>query len=308
MGVLCGAIGVSKISELEIDADKDWQARGITNLKEIAVGMSKGDLGVRGDSIILKLVPGTVTYVLTSAGPGNLPAWMPAPGPLEKWLPEWIELSHTESIKTVSHSLARPLAMTSAHAESYVDDPSKLIKVTKVNIGLSKTVTTGITPDHSITKPGAITTQYGIVMLVGGAVAEDGGVQTDETAQAKSPATNDMTLLSLVPVVDDCYYFGHANKFDIARVNIGQSGVGVWTITWEYWNGAWAALAGVNDGTNGFRAVEGWHDVSFTEPGDWALTTIQGMNLYWIRARVTSYTSITQQPLGTQAKIEIIGG
>jgi hypothetical protein len=31
-------VGVTKLSELEIDADKDWNAKKITNLSELSVG------------------------------------------------------------------------------------------------------------------------------------------------------------------------------------------------------------------------------------------------------------------------------
>jgi len=90
------------------------------------------------------------------------------------------------------------------------------------------------------------------------------------------------------------------------KLNIGTAGAGVWTIVWEYWNGAWVALAGVTDGTTSFTAAAGNREVTFTRPGDWALTAILAMNLYWIRARVSAYTSIVTQPLGTQSWIRII--
>ncbi|MBA7670779.1 hypothetical protein ES703_78926 [subsurface metagenome] len=50
--------GVIKLSELEIDGDKDWQGRKITNLKAIADGMVKGDIVYRG-SDILERIPAT---------------------------------------------------------------------------------------------------------------------------------------------------------------------------------------------------------------------------------------------------------
>jgi hypothetical protein len=74
------------------------------------------------------------------------------------------------------------------------------------------------------------------------------------------------------------------------------------TIVWEYWNGtAWTALAGIADGTSGFEAAVGNHDVTFTVPTDWAIYEIEGYYLYWIRARVSVYNSITTQPKGGQA-------
>ena len=138
--------------------------------------------------------------------------------------------------------------------------------------------------------------------LMGGAVADDGGLQTDETVAANNDAANDMTLLPAVPAINDAYYFGDDITFPKLRLNPGTNGAGVWAIAWEYWNGAvWAALPNVNDETNGFRGGTGTKYVSWTLPGDWALTTVKGMNLYWVRARVSSYTSVAAQPRGTRS-------
>jgi len=78
------------------------------------------------------------------------------------------------------------------------------------------------------------------------------------------------------------------------------------TMQIEYWNGAaWAALPGVSDGTSGFM-VSGNKQVTFIQPGDWAQTNVGGIaNLYWIRGRVSAYTSIVTQPKGNRAFIWI---
>ncbi|GAJ13443.1 unnamed protein product, partial [marine sediment metagenome] len=139
---------------------------------------------------------------------------------------------------------------------------------------------------------------------VDGAIADDGGDQTDETTQANSPDTNDMTLLPLVPAVNDAYYFGLSSLWDWLCLNIGTAGAGTWTIVWEYWNGStWVSLpSGYYDTSNGFRNG-GKQSVSFVRPTDWATSSIMLMDLYWVRARVSAYTSVTTQPLGTQAWI-----
>lgn len=142
----------------------------------------------------------------------------------------------------------------------------------------------------------------GFISLAG-AVADDGGVQTDETEDANDSGANDMVLLPAVPAVNDAYYFGSLYQFDTLRVNIGTQGAGTWTITWEYRksDSTWAALSGVADGTNGFRAAPGNRDVTFTVPSDWMIDAVKRIEAYWIRARVSSYTSVTTQPRGTQA-------
>lgn len=131
------------------------------------------------------------------------------------------------------------------------------------------------------------------------AIADDGGVTTDETTAAGNATVNDMTLLPAVPAVNDAYYFGSLSLFDSIGITIGTAGVGVWTITWEYWDGdSWDALAGVSDGTAGFTVTG---RVDFTRPDDWAQTTVATFSAYWVRARVSAYTSIVTQPKGTQA-------
>lgn len=135
-----------------------------------------------------------------------------------------------------------------------------------------------------------------------GAVAADGGVQTVETTASNSAAANDMTLLPAVPVVNDAYYFGSNYTYSILTLNIGQQGVGTWTVTWEYYDGdGWSTIPSVVDDTSGFKATVGNHDVSFAPPSDWSITTIQSISAYWIRGRVSAYTAITTQPKGTQA-------
>lgn len=137
------------------------------------------------------------------------------------------------------------------------------------------------------------------------AIADDGGVQTDETVAANNGTANDMTLLPATPAVNDAYYFGDGDMFDWLSLNIGTAGAGTWSGAWEYWNGSnYVALTGVYDTSNGFRA-SGNQSVAFVRPGDWQTSTILLNDLYWIRYRITSYTSITTQPKGTQAWVGV---
>lgn len=140
---------------------------------------------------------------------------------------------------------------------------------------------------------------------VGGGIAhDDDGVDTDETTETNSAAINDMHLLPDPGAVGDGFYFGLANPFDWLCLNIGTAGAGVWTITWKYWDGdTWEALTLKYDQTDNFRAAAGKHWVHFERPGDWALKTIEALNLYWIKGEATAYSSMTTQPLGTQAWI-----
>lgn len=72
--------GVTKLSQLEIDEDKDWQTKAITNIKDLGEALSIGNILVKsktGEGIekILKLTPGNKHQLLCSNGPGKVPHW-----------------------------------------------------------------------------------------------------------------------------------------------------------------------------------------------------------------------------------------
>ncbi len=143
---------------------------------------------------------------------------------------------------------------------------------------------------------------YNVDRAMDACVASDGGVMTTETTACNNATANDITLLPAVPASNDAYYFGYDYRTRKVTVNMGTPGVGTWTLTWEYYNGsAWTALAAVTDGTTNFTAAAGERDVTYTYPTDWAQTSVNSLTKYWIRARVSAYTSVTTQPLGTQA-------
>lgn len=86
MGMLYGGSGclltklATKLSELTIDADKDWDGKGISQLKELALGMQKGDVFFRQVGVLVKLSPGSIGHELTTHGPGLSIAWEAPPG------------------------------------------------------------------------------------------------------------------------------------------------------------------------------------------------------------------------------------
>ena len=67
------------LSGLEIDADKDWQGKGINNLKELSAGMRKGDILTHNGTGLVKLSPGNIGDELTSGGPGQDTTWKAPP-------------------------------------------------------------------------------------------------------------------------------------------------------------------------------------------------------------------------------------
>jgi hypothetical protein len=298
--------GITKLSELEIDTDKDWQSRGITNLGGVAAGMAIGHVVQRNGGKLQTLAPGPAHTVLTSEGPGHLVVWAPGGTYFERYLPVTVDLEHDEGL--IAPDLTKGLTATiaSSFARAHGDAPGDMIKRLTPALVLANAEAI-VTPDGDHQETPAMGSSFSLKIVVDGAVADDGGVQTDETSAARNPTQNDMTLLPAAPTIDDAYYFGHAKRFDVVWLNIGTQGDGVWVISWEYWNGAaWSALADVVDNTNGFTALVGLRDVSFTRPGDWAAADVGGVSgLYWIRARVSSFTSINTQPRGNQAWVEI---
>lgn len=87
MGILMGTSGcllivprtTSRLSELEIDVDKDWNGKGIFNLKEFDNDMNKGDVVYHNGTRLVKLSPGSIGHELTSCVPYGI-AWRPPPG------------------------------------------------------------------------------------------------------------------------------------------------------------------------------------------------------------------------------------
>ncbi len=141
---------------------------------------------------------------------------------------------------------------------------------------------------------------------VEGAVQQDGSVFTEFTTEAQSAALNDLPLLPSAPSVNDAWYFGCDNPCSIITTDIDTPGVGTWTITYEYWNGvSFAGLANVDDRTSGFTS-SGKLSTSWDMPSNWATRTTTGSSVssYWGRARVTAFSSISTQPLGSRQRYE----
>lgn len=121
----------------------------------------------------------------------------------------------------------------------------------------------------------------------------------------------DVNLFPSYPAVDDAFYIGAASKFCKAELNISQARAGTATISWEYWDGSsWSSLT-VQDDSNGFSAGTSTYIVSFVPPSDWtANTTGNGPNSntgYFIRARISAFTSQNTQPQLTQGWVYHLG-
>ena len=135
---------------------------------------------------------------------------------------------------------------------------------------------------------------------------DSGPTYADKTSEARDVTNNDVPLLPATPAVNDATYFGSAHKFDTLVFQLGTSGVGTWTITYEYYSQSssdWVTLT-VTDGTSAFTNLSNT-SVTFNIPSDWIKNTVNSQEAYWIRARVSAYTSITTQPLAKNVEMYV---
>lgn len=117
--------------------------------------------------------------------------------------------------------------------------------------------------------------------------------------------------VELVPLdssaVGDITYFASVDKFNRLSMNLTTPGAGGWTITWEYWNGAWVSISPAPTGNVTFQV--GQLVITVLGDGhlaDWATTNLNGTDvvfpdaaLYYVRARVAAQTVFTTAPLAT---------
>ncbi len=194
--------GITKLSQLQIDTDKDWGGKGITNIRHIAAGAGIGHVAQHNGLILETLPPGLANYVLTSAGPGNRVVWMPGGMYLNRYFPVFIALSKATQkpftasrVKNIASPMAAPYGLEERVNPSWFHRLEPAISILR---GTQKPFSPAHTQDLPKTLAGRLIT---LDMPVNGAVADDGGVQTDETASGKSRLSRDQYY----SVNDDSY-------------------------------------------------------------------------------------------------------
>ncbi|AGG07369.1 hypothetical protein [Dehalococcoides mccartyi] len=75
MSLLAIAKSVTALSQIEIDIDKDWDAKEILNIGSIVAGMTHGDFVYYDGSILARLPAGSPGHNLQCLGPGKNPRW-----------------------------------------------------------------------------------------------------------------------------------------------------------------------------------------------------------------------------------------
>lgn len=110
---------------------------------------------------------------------------------------------------------------------------------------------------------------------------------SDKTTEFNNSDVNDFYFFPSSEQVDDGFYYGlSSRKFDGLKLNIYRAATGSAT-AWEYWNGtAWVVIPGVTDNTS-MLTVVGTNTVEFTAPSDWEETSVNGVEMYWVRSRVS---------------------
>lgn len=112
----------------------------------------------------------------------------------------------------------------------------------------------------------------------------DGAAFGDVSAEADSEGGAPFDALQ---DADDVLYLGKNTPFKEVYADLAVNGAYT-GLAWEYWNGsAWVALAVAGAGAN----LDQDGPVTFTPPVDWAKTTVNGQNLYWIRVKATAVTT-----------------
>jgi hypothetical protein len=274
--------GISRLSQLQVDVDKDWQGREITNLKAVAQAMGNGDIAYRGSSVLQTLTAdaGNGYNFLKSRGPGLSPVW--------EDIEELIQYMTGAANRAVAFSLVVPQPV-SMHTHTSLFGGGQ-----------------AYAPQMNIPAPLLVgVTGATLIRAVAGAASHNEDVgDIDETTEANDAAPNDMTLLPSDGAINDYYALGDTAKFDAVCFLVGTAGAD-YTLAYEYSKGAgaWGTLDILHDSVNEWGST-GRCWLTFSRPADWATDTIAGIaGVYWIRARVTSVGVGFVQPLGTQAWI-----
>ena len=143
-------------------------------------------------------------------------------------------------------------------------------------------------------------------MNPGGVLLYDTGVYTDFTTEARSNTPDDVDLSDGAGTI---LYIGYKEKFYAVKILVSTAGVGSYTIQApKYWNGAaWVNLQFSTGEQNHFKTAETIHIGGFPEePDDWAKTTVDGTELYWISMETLAGTQ-SQKPMAQRIYLKIVG-
>ena len=143
---------------------------------------------------------------------------------------------------------------------------------------------------------------------VGFAFQDDGGVFTDFSTECNEATTNDCDPFPATPEAEDAFYLGHATKqFAQIQMTSTTQGSTVMTVLWEYYDGdSWETLTMPRQDVVDFDETTGTYFNNFLVPSDWATVEIKSQTAYWVRARISAFTSVTTQALLGQAWLGLV--
>lgn len=133
------------------------------------------------------------------------------------------------------------------------------------------------------------------------------GGYTDFTAEAKQSTPDDVDLSDGVGTK---LFIGYKTVFHAVKFVVSTAGVGSYTMQApKYWNGAaWVSGIFADGELNDFKTAENVAMAGgLSGPDDWALTIVDGTQLYWISMETLSGTQ-SQKPLATRIYLAIVGG
>ncbi len=208
-------------------------------------------------------------------------------------------------IAAPDHTHNENAPLVTVYKQASGDAPADYISRRLATLGLVDAQSVHAGPDRSNNENAPL--RAALSILCDGFVEETAAaVQTDKTAQARDATANDLNLCPMSDTVLDKIYVGSNYPFWQAQFLVGTVGAGNWTDVTYYWNGAWVAVVGEIDGTSSFlHAPAGLKTITHTPQGDWALSVIQGMNLYWLMIRTDNFVNRITKPLGSQVWVAI---
>lgn len=137
----------------------------------------------------------------------------------------------------------------------------------------------------------------GATMFGSETMKDDGGVLSGTTWMSDLPDAHTPISMFVASAVDDAFYIGSESSFlgVTLRLVAPTHAAGHWVLAYEYWDGnSWEDLAPLD--LSDELTVQGWSAITWVDPGDWAETTVGGVERFWIRIRVT--TVVTPVTLG----------
>jgi hypothetical protein len=172
----------------------------------------------------------------------------------------------------------------------------EIMNVAADSSGVAGTVFGGTTPQGVIVRARSSGT-------VGAVLSDNSGAFTNQTAAARDRASTDDINLNPGGAANDILYIGATDQFERVNFDIfSTGGAGTYTLTWEYWNGAWTSLTIIEDTTDDFKNG-GCGRVTFAAPGDWVANTVDSVgDLFYIRASGDA-GSQTTEPKGNTISV-----